>query len=104
LKEGSRLPEWAAADCYLDVSGSLCPEPVIKAKAQLNSMRPGDVLEIHASDPLAELDLAVMCDHLGHLLLQSGTFDGLVRVQIRRAWWDGRAWHRSSRSMPICAL
>lgn len=48
-------------------------------------MRPGDVLEIHASDPLAELDLAVMCDHLGHLLLQSGTFDGLVRVQIRRA-------------------
>ena len=35
----------------LDVRGAKCPMPVVKAKKALDAMRPGDVLEVTATDP-----------------------------------------------------
>lgn len=78
-------PVWKIADRRLDVSGSLCPEPVLKARAALSAMGSGDILEILATDPLAEMDLAVMCEHLGHRLVAADESDGVIRVQIQRA-------------------
>lgn len=46
-------------------------------------MQPGEVLEVLATDPLAELDLAVMCEHSGHELLLAESADQQVRVLIR---------------------
>ncbi len=85
MKDEVSLPEWHAANRCLDVSGTLCPVPVIKAKAALVTMAPGQILEVRATDPLAEMDLAVMCEHLGHRLLTSETVDSVVRVQIQIA-------------------
>jgi tRNA 2-thiouridine synthesizing protein A len=70
-------------DRSLDVSGTLCPIPVVRARAELRTMQPGEVLEVLATDPLAELDLAVMCQHSGHELLQAEATDNQVRVLIR---------------------
>lgn len=81
MKDSART----AADRTLDVCGSLCPIPVLKAKAALATMRTGDTLEVLATDPLAEMDLAIMCEHLGHTLLASEHSEGVVRVRIRRA-------------------
>lgn len=78
-------PGSKTADRRLDVRGSLCPVPVLKARAALATMRPGDTLEVLATDPLAEMDLAVMCEHLGHTLLASDQSEGVVRVRILRA-------------------
>ncbi|MEN1728755.1 MAG: sulfurtransferase TusA family protein [Pseudomonadota bacterium] len=78
-----RLPEWLTADRVLDVSGSLCPIPVIEAGKALKEMRGDQVLEVIATDPLAELDLAVMCEHLGHGLIASANEGARIRVQIR---------------------
>lgn len=50
----------------LDATGLLCPEPVFRARQCLAAMRPGDLLEIRADDPLAEVDLAVFCERTGH--------------------------------------
>jgi len=81
----SRASAWKTADRRLDVSGSLCPVPVLKAKTALGAMHPGGILEVLATDPLAEMDLAVMCEHLGHRLIAAENAEGRVRVQIQRA-------------------
>jgi len=35
----------------LDAKGLKCPMPIIKAKKEIDAMSPGDLLEIHATDP-----------------------------------------------------
>lgn len=67
----------------LDCSGSVCPEPVLQTRRAVAGMSPGDILEVWATDPLAELDLAVYCEHAGHELLLAETVDGTVHVRIR---------------------
>lgn len=78
----SDLDTESPPDQRLDVSGSLCPVPVVRARQALKSMDVGEVLEVIATDPLAELDLAVMCDHTGHRWLGAGTTNGVLRVRI----------------------
>jgi tRNA 2-thiouridine synthesizing protein A len=55
----------------LDALGMMCPQPVFEARRRLDAMRPGEVLEIRADDPLAELDLKVFCERTGHRFIQS---------------------------------
>lgn len=59
------------ADAILDVSGHECPVPATQARRRLDGMAPGEVLEVIATDPLAALDLQILCDRLGHALLAS---------------------------------
>jgi TusA-related sulfurtransferase len=35
----------------LDVRGSKCPIPIVKAKKEIDQMQPGDILEVMATDP-----------------------------------------------------
>lgn len=58
-----------AADTILDATGLMCPEPVFRARQCLAAMEAGQVLEVLADDPLAELDLAVFCERTGHEML-----------------------------------
>ena len=66
------MPE---ADEELDVSGYQCPLPVLKAKRRLESMAPGSVLRLIATDPAAAIDVAHFCKEQGHELLSSTTGD-----------------------------
>ncbi len=67
----------------LDVRGELCPIPVIRTRAAVKALAAGDVLEVIATDPLAELDLAVFCEHAGHQLLAARSHDGELRLRLR---------------------
>lgn len=58
-------------DEELDVSGYQCPLPVLKAKRRLESMAPGSVLRLIATDPAAVIDVAHFCNEQGHELLSS---------------------------------
>jgi tRNA 2-thiouridine synthesizing protein A len=58
-------------DDVLDAIGLMCPEPVFAARRRLDAMQPGEVLEIRADDPLAELDLKVFCERTGHEFIES---------------------------------
>ena len=72
-------------DQTLDATGLLCPLPVLKAAKRLKSMAPGEVLEMHADDPAAVIDVPHFCNEQGHSLLSSRD-DGSVQVYvIRRA-------------------
>ncbi|MDT8449709.1 MAG: sulfurtransferase TusA family protein [Wenzhouxiangellaceae bacterium] len=76
----------------LDATGLTCPEPVFRARRRLAGMRPGEVLEVHADDPMARLDFAVFCERTGHQLVSSRAVAGRLEIRIRkrrRAAGDG---------------
>ena len=72
------------SDHRLDAIGLECPEPVFRARLMLDRMQPGEVLEVCADDPLAELDLMVFCEQTGHALLSSQSTEAGMIVRIRR--------------------
>jgi tRNA 2-thiouridine synthesizing protein A len=44
----------------LDVRGLRCPLPLLRARAELGALGPGDALEVLATDPEAPIDLAAL--------------------------------------------
>ncbi len=55
----------------------------MRARDAIAGLSAGDILEVIATDPLAELDLSVFCEHTGHELLSAQTVDGTLRARIR---------------------
>jgi len=41
----------------LDLSGLKCPLPALKTRKALKVLAPGDLLEVHCTDPLAVIDI-----------------------------------------------
>lgn len=73
----------ARPDVLLDLSGHECPMPAIETKRRLDAMVPGQILEVIATDPLAALDLQILCDRAGHTLLASSEAGAESRFWIR---------------------
>ncbi|MEO9168498.1 MAG: sulfurtransferase TusA family protein [Aestuariivirga sp.] len=73
------------AEITLDLSGLLCPLPVLKARKRLNQMPAGAILHVIATDPMAAIDMPHFCNEQGHRIL-SQTKDGLsLNFRIRKA-------------------
>jgi tRNA 2-thiouridine synthesizing protein A len=45
------------ATTKLDLSGLKCPLPALKTRKALKAVVPGDVLEVHCTDPLSVIDI-----------------------------------------------
>jgi tRNA 2-thiouridine synthesizing protein A len=45
------------ATIKLDLTGLRCPIPALKTRKALSSVSPGDVLEVHCTDPLSVIDI-----------------------------------------------
>ena len=69
---------------HLDTKGMKCPLPVLKARKVLKSLKPGDVLDILATDPGAVADFRAFCDTTGHALLDWQEGDGIYRFKIEK--------------------
>jgi tRNA 2-thiouridine synthesizing protein A len=41
----------------LDLTGLKCPLPALKTRKALKALKPGDLLEVHCSDPLSVIDI-----------------------------------------------
>ena len=41
----------------LDLTGLKCPLPALKTRKALKSVAPGDLLEVHCTDPLSVIDI-----------------------------------------------
>ena len=41
----------------LDLTGLKCPMPALMTEKALKTLSPGDVLEVHCTDPLAVIDI-----------------------------------------------
>jgi tRNA 2-thiouridine synthesizing protein A len=45
------------ATIKLDLTGFRCPIPALKTRRALSSVSPGDILEVHCTDPLSAIDI-----------------------------------------------
>ncbi|MCX8065441.1 MAG: FAD-dependent oxidoreductase [Candidatus Hydrogenedentes bacterium] len=53
----------------LDVSGLQCPGPLLKVKQAMEKLKPGDVLEVFATDVGFTCDVPAWCQNMGHKLI-----------------------------------
>lgn len=67
-----------------DLKGLNCPLPVLKARKRLSGMRPGAVLWLETTDPLAALDIPAFCSETGHVLVEMQMADAGHRFLVRR--------------------
>jgi tRNA 2-thiouridine synthesizing protein A len=73
------------SEITLDLSGLLCPLPVLKARKRLQAMRTGEILKVIATDPMSAIDMPHFCNEQGHALLEESR-DGVAFIfRIRRA-------------------
>ena len=49
----------------LDLTGLKCPLPALKTAKALRTLSPGDVLEVHCTDPLAVIDIPTLVRETG---------------------------------------
>ena len=68
----------------LDLSGLLCPLPVLKARKRLNEMPSGAVLVVIATDPMTAIDIPHFCNEQGHQLLEQSKSEQSFRFVIRK--------------------
>lgn len=73
-----------AIDRELDASGLECPLPILKTKATLARMHPGQVLRVVATDPHAPLDFKVYCMRSGDELLNLDEGDTQIEIVLRK--------------------
>lgn len=55
----------------LDARGLFCPEPVMLLHRKMRELAVGDVLQVIATDPSTQRDIAKFCTFLSHELLQN---------------------------------
>ena len=59
----------------LDLTGLKCPLPALKTRKALKTLKPGEGLEVHCTDPLAAIDIPNLLNETGDRL-QSTRRDG----------------------------
>lgn len=67
-----------------DLKGLNCPLPVLKAKKRLAAMRPGSLLWLETTDPLAVIDIPAFCSDAGHQLVETAAVSGGHRFLVER--------------------
>ncbi len=71
-------------DREVDARGLICPLPVLRARKVLLGMKPGEVLRVLATDPMAAIDLPHFCAEAGHEHLGQTVENGAQVHLIRR--------------------
>ena len=67
----------------LDLSGLLCPLPVLKSRKRLEAMSSGTVLKVIATDPMSAIDMPHFCNEHGHTLLEHRQDGNAIIFRIR---------------------
>lgn len=70
---------------WLDVRGEFCPVPALKAKETLGPLPIGGQLKVWTTDPLAPMDLEVLCQRLGQRLISHVDQDEGVVTTIEKS-------------------
>jgi tRNA 2-thiouridine synthesizing protein A len=74
----------AAVDETLDCVGLFCPEPLFQARAGMDELEVGQVLEVLADDPAAEEDLTRFAKRAGHEMVAVEDMGDYKRFLIRK--------------------
>ena len=66
----------------LDARGLPCPEPVVRTRKMLDTLQPGQRLEVLTDDPAAPLDFAALSYRTGHPLRETQSEAGYFRFVL----------------------
>ncbi len=80
-----KTPDSPARVIEVDACGLSCPGPLMKLKANMDTIAPGDVLHIRASDPGFYPDVQAWARRTGTEILSLQKSGGLVDVQLKKA-------------------
>ena len=69
----------------LDATGLNCPLPILRAKKLLNSMEPGERLQVIATDPGSVGDFDAFSRQTGHVLESSEEKDDRYYFLLRKS-------------------
>lgn len=69
----------------LDVTGLLCPEPVMMLHNKIRDIETGAILKVVATDPSTQRDIPKFCGFLGHELLEQLEVDKTYCYIIKKS-------------------
>ncbi len=72
------------AATVLDTKGMKCPLPVLRARKAMKRVAPGELLEVHATDPGSVQDFKAFCETTGDELVSAAEDGGVFIFQIRK--------------------
>ncbi|MFD2627671.1 sulfurtransferase TusA family protein [Oceanobacillus kapialis] len=68
----------------LDAKGLACPMPVVKTKKAMDSINPGEILEVIATDKGALSDIPAWAKAGGHSILEQRTEENALYFYIQK--------------------
>jgi len=71
-------------DLELDARGLNCPLPILRARQSIQTLSPGQVLHIIATDPGSVKDFEAFCKQTGNELLAATQESGEYSFNIRK--------------------
>ncbi len=69
----------------LNIKGMQCPMPLHWARGQVDDLKPGELLEVLATDPATLPNFEAFCRHTGNRLVETSETDGVFRLLIEKA-------------------
>ncbi|RUL48619.1 MULTISPECIES: sulfurtransferase TusA family protein [Lysinibacillus] len=69
----------------LDAKGLACPMPIVKTKKAMDTLEPGQVLEVQVTDKGAIADLTAWSAAAGHTLLDHKEEQNVLTFYIKKA-------------------
>jgi len=68
----------------LDLKGLSCPLPIVKTAKAVKELRPGDLVEVFATDPGSVPDFRAWSKSTGNELVEQSEEDGVYRFVLRK--------------------
>jgi tRNA 2-thiouridine synthesizing protein A len=72
------------ATTRLDLTGLKCPLPVLRTRKALKTLRGGDRLEVHCTDPLAAIDIPNLVRETGDRVESAERDAGVIVFVIEK--------------------
>ena len=67
-----------------DFIGLKCPLPVLKTKRALKEVKDGEIIEVLADDPAANLDFKHFCEVSGNILVKITKENNIIKCLIQK--------------------
>ena len=68
----------------IDATGLICPEPIMLLHRAIHEAKPGEVIELIATDPTAEKDVEKFCEYLNHELISKDVSVEILKFKVKK--------------------
>jgi tRNA 2-thiouridine synthesizing protein A len=72
------------ASKVLDLKGLPCPMPVVKMSQEIGSVKVGEVIEVHTTDPGSLSDFPAWAKTTGNEVLETRQGNGVIQIFVKR--------------------